>query len=146
VFWLHVCLCEGDGSPETEVTDSCELPCRCWELNSGPGRTASALKPRHLSSHWNCFLTTWLLSLCYANLTPHACTLFLLNRKSLGIYLQVWRPSVRRTVKCTTIPAWGGGGDCRRQAQPGPWAVPHARKYPAPGEPDRWPDSHWPLR
>jgi len=23
-------------SPGTGVTDSCELPCGCWELNSGP--------------------------------------------------------------------------------------------------------------
>ena len=35
VFCLHVCLCEG-GSPGTGVTDSCELPCWCWELNLGP--------------------------------------------------------------------------------------------------------------
>lgn len=26
----------GVKSLETEVTDGCELPCRCWELNSGP--------------------------------------------------------------------------------------------------------------
>ena len=26
----------GVRSPGTEVTDSCELPCGCWELNSGP--------------------------------------------------------------------------------------------------------------
>jgi E3 ubiquitin-protein ligase NEDD4 len=27
---------EGVGSPGIGVTDSCELPCGCWELNSGP--------------------------------------------------------------------------------------------------------------
>ena len=30
---LHACLCEVFGSPGTGVTDDCELPCRCWELN-----------------------------------------------------------------------------------------------------------------
>ena len=33
VFCRHVCLCEGVGSPGTGVTDSCELPCGCWESN-----------------------------------------------------------------------------------------------------------------
>ena len=33
VFCLHVCLCEDVRSHESRVTDSCELPCRCWELN-----------------------------------------------------------------------------------------------------------------
>ena len=33
MFCLHVCLCEGVGSPGTGVTDSCELPCGCWVLN-----------------------------------------------------------------------------------------------------------------
>lgn len=27
---------EDTGSPGTEVTSGCELPCRCWELNLGP--------------------------------------------------------------------------------------------------------------
>lgn len=27
VFYLHVCLCEGVGSPGTGVTDSCEVLC-----------------------------------------------------------------------------------------------------------------------
>ena len=31
-----LCLCEGVGSAGTGVTDSCELPCGCWELNPGP--------------------------------------------------------------------------------------------------------------
>jgi len=30
------CLCEGVGSPGTGVTDSCELPRKCWELDPGP--------------------------------------------------------------------------------------------------------------
>jgi hypothetical protein len=33
---LHVCLCEGVRSLGTRVTDSCELPCGCWEFNPGP--------------------------------------------------------------------------------------------------------------
>ena len=38
VFWCFpvYTLCEGVKSPETGVTDSCELPYGCWELNSGP--------------------------------------------------------------------------------------------------------------
>ena len=35
VFCLHVCLCEDVRYPGTGVTDSCELPCGCWELNPG---------------------------------------------------------------------------------------------------------------
>ena len=35
VFYLHVCLCEAASSLGSEVTDSCELPCWYWELNSG---------------------------------------------------------------------------------------------------------------
>ena len=34
VFSLHgYHLCENVGSPGTEVIDSCELPCGCWELS-----------------------------------------------------------------------------------------------------------------
>jgi hypothetical protein len=38
---LYVCLMPkevitGCQIPRTEVTDSCELPCECWELNLGP--------------------------------------------------------------------------------------------------------------
>jgi hypothetical protein len=35
VFFLHVCLwrCQ---IPGTGLTDSCKLPCGCWELNPGP--------------------------------------------------------------------------------------------------------------
>ena len=28
------------GSPGAQVTGSCELPCGCWELNSGPLRNS----------------------------------------------------------------------------------------------------------
>lgn len=35
-FCLHICLCQGVRSPGTGVTDSCELPWGCWELNPGP--------------------------------------------------------------------------------------------------------------
>jgi hypothetical protein len=42
--WLHLvcvlftCLVfvEDIGSSRIGITDSCELPCGCWELNSGP--------------------------------------------------------------------------------------------------------------
>ena len=44
VFCIHVCLCitymqypkEGIRSPETGVTDHCELPCVCLESNLRP--------------------------------------------------------------------------------------------------------------
>ena len=44
VFCLHVCVCtvcpqrsdESIRFPGTGVTDSCELPCGCWESNPGP--------------------------------------------------------------------------------------------------------------
>ena len=36
VLCLHACLCEGVRFFGTGVTDSCELPCGCWELNPGP--------------------------------------------------------------------------------------------------------------
>jgi hypothetical protein len=36
VFCLHMCLCENVGSPGAGVTDSCELPCMCWELSPDP--------------------------------------------------------------------------------------------------------------
>ena len=46
MFYLHVCLCttrmcttearEGSRSPGTWVTHSCELLCKCWELNLSP--------------------------------------------------------------------------------------------------------------
>jgi hypothetical protein len=43
VFYLHVCLCEDVRSHETGVPDSCELPCRCWELNPSPLEEQSVL-------------------------------------------------------------------------------------------------------
>ena len=36
VFCLHVCLCKGVQSHGTGATDSCKLPCGCWDLNPGP--------------------------------------------------------------------------------------------------------------
>ena len=36
VSCLHVCLCEDVGYSRTGVTDSCEPPCGCWNLNPGP--------------------------------------------------------------------------------------------------------------
>jgi hypothetical protein len=43
VFCLHVYLWESVGSVGTRLVDSCELPCRCWELNSGPLGVTSVL-------------------------------------------------------------------------------------------------------
>ena len=52
LFYVH--WCEDIRSPGTEVTDSCELPCGCWELNLGPLQgqlviltTAQSLQPLH---------------------------------------------------------------------------------------------------
>ena len=36
LFCQHLCLCEGTRSSGAGVTDSCELPCGCWELNPDP--------------------------------------------------------------------------------------------------------------
>ena len=36
LFFLHICLHEGVRSAGTGVTESWELPCGCWELNSVP--------------------------------------------------------------------------------------------------------------
>jgi hypothetical protein len=39
VYHVFIVLVEtrrGIASPGTGVTDSCELPCECWELNLGP--------------------------------------------------------------------------------------------------------------
>ena len=36
VFCLDERLCEIVRSPGTGITDCCELPCGCWELNWGP--------------------------------------------------------------------------------------------------------------
>ena len=51
--YVHLCLaciCDGVRAPETGVTDSCELPCGCWELDPGPsGRAVSALNHRAIS-------------------------------------------------------------------------------------------------
>ena len=34
--WCFACMCEGVKSPKTGVTDCCELPCGCWEVNWDP--------------------------------------------------------------------------------------------------------------
>ncbi|ERE77141.1 E3 ubiquitin-protein ligase [Cricetulus griseus] len=41
--------CKGVRSPGTGVTDSCELPCGCWELNRGP------LEELPVDRHLGCF-------------------------------------------------------------------------------------------
>lgn len=50
MFMYHLCVwClwrpkEDTRSPGTEITDSCKLPCGCWDSNLGPSvRTESAL-------------------------------------------------------------------------------------------------------
>ena len=35
----------GVRSPGTGITDSCELPCGCWQLNAGPLQEQQVLKP-----------------------------------------------------------------------------------------------------
>jgi hypothetical protein len=60
VFCLHVCLCtmcmqglwrpeKGAGSCGTGVTDGCELPYGCWELNSVPVMAEPSLHSLFLS-------------------------------------------------------------------------------------------------
>ena len=41
LFYVH--WCEGVRSPGTGFSDSCELPCGCWELNPGPLEEQSVL-------------------------------------------------------------------------------------------------------
>ena len=36
LFYYFMFIGESVRCPGTGVTDSCELPCGCWELNSGP--------------------------------------------------------------------------------------------------------------
>ena len=36
MFCLHECLCDSVRASETGVSDGCELPCGCLELNSAP--------------------------------------------------------------------------------------------------------------
>ena len=41
LFYVH--WCEGVRTPGTGSSDSCELPCGCWELNPGPQEEQSVL-------------------------------------------------------------------------------------------------------
>ena len=41
LFYVH--WCEGVRSPATGSSDSCELPCGCWELNQGSLEEQSVL-------------------------------------------------------------------------------------------------------
>jgi hypothetical protein len=66
VFCLHVCLREGVGSPGTGVTDSCELPSGCWELNLGPLGEQPVLlvtEPSFQPSMVHCYLNILTMSL-----------------------------------------------------------------------------------
>ena len=47
IHWCFACLCAGVKSPRAGVTDSCELPRRCWELN------LDHLEERQCSSQMN---------------------------------------------------------------------------------------------
>ena len=49
LFCFHICLWEGVGSRGTGVTDSCELPCGCWESIPGPLEEESVLLTTELS-------------------------------------------------------------------------------------------------
>lgn len=56
----HICVCytqgskEGTRSPGMGVTDGCELPHGCWELNPGPLEEQTVLSPlSYLSSPSN---------------------------------------------------------------------------------------------
>ena len=49
MVFLHVCLCEGDGSSETRVLDSLNLSCGYWELNPGPMEREPVLLTTELS-------------------------------------------------------------------------------------------------
>ena len=48
MFSLHLCLCEGVGCSGRVDRDSCELPCRCWELKLGLLEDQPALLPTEL--------------------------------------------------------------------------------------------------
>ena len=62
----HSCLCEGVRSPGTVVTNSCELPCWCWELNSGPlGRQPVFLTTEPLLQPQNRFFCLFLFFVCF---------------------------------------------------------------------------------
>jgi len=80
------------------ITDGCEPPCGCWDLNSGPSQEQSllltaepSLQPRFISSYWLDSLVSTgacgqirLPELCSASSvlglkarsTPHSCTHF----------------------------------------------------------------------
>jgi hypothetical protein len=47
VLWVHCsCLQTQQKRASSPIIDGCEPPCACWELNSGPLETATAL------NHW----------------------------------------------------------------------------------------------
>ncbi|CAO2613549.1 hypothetical protein LEMLEM_LOCUS16128 [Lemmus lemmus] len=51
---MYVCVRVSD----LGVTDSCELPCGCWELNPGPREEQSVLLTTEPSLHSNYFKET----------------------------------------------------------------------------------------
>jgi hypothetical protein len=59
VFYLLTYVCEDIRAPGTGISDSCELPCACWELNLSPLEVQSVLLTlSHLSSpHHAVFIT-----------------------------------------------------------------------------------------
>ena len=71
-------LCEGPRSSGTGVTDSCELPCRCWELNQTfkkKGQCSQSLS--HLSSPQNQILKSMIMVLvlvCVCHVYQPRCT------------------------------------------------------------------------
>ena len=62
--------CEGIRSPGTGVTDSCELPCGCWELNlcplgEQPALLTSEPSLQPLVSFLKCVLIVFRFSHCF---------------------------------------------------------------------------------
>ena len=58
---VFTCMCVGEavGSPGTGVTDRCELPCGCWELNPGLLEEQPVLLTTKLSLQLPKYITTF---------------------------------------------------------------------------------------
>jgi hypothetical protein len=57
LFYVSTLLFSSD-TPEEAITDVCEPPCGCWELNSGPSEEQSVLLTAEpsLQPHFGLFL------------------------------------------------------------------------------------------
>ena len=89
---MYICARRGRQIPGTGVTDSCELPCGCWELNPGPLEEQPVLltaepSPQLLhSSFWESF------------------SFFSLNLESLFWLVSPWDPLSPRL--CLLLQVW----------------------------------------